>query len=216
MGAFKRSDWNDIIDRANGLINTCNNTEVTPLNHVSENHIWTRADIEAVRSKLTELCSNASFSAPLIKWTQAIISELNAATENCECKESNCKECEWNNQPFNPYTPATPPDYTFSASMSPVPFCYWQLQLANEIIGTPGYLGRYCWVIARNEFASIPLGTMTISCQSHPIITNVDAKINVGSPGWLDVWGLCSSLCTLPGQIPGLPSMLKITPCPPE
>ena len=86
MGAFTRSAWNSIIDQINALIASCG-SGVAPLSEVAPAHIWTVQDILAVRSTLTQLCtsSNPSFSAVTVKWTQAIIDEINAAIAGCQC-----------------------------------------------------------------------------------------------------------------------------------
>jgi len=83
---WKRTDWNDIIDRINGLADEgCVIAE--PLEEVDEGHIWTVQDITDVRDKLTAICSNSpSFSVETVKWTQAIIDELNQAIDDCQCQ----------------------------------------------------------------------------------------------------------------------------------
>lgn len=82
---WTRADWNDLIGRINALADQgCIIAE--PLEEVSEGHIWLVQDITDARDKLTEICDNApTFAAETVKWTQAIIDELNDAIENCEC-----------------------------------------------------------------------------------------------------------------------------------
>ena len=81
--AFKRSDWNSIIDQVNALITSCGSA-VAQLTEVPTDHIWSVADILVVRDALTQLC-NSTFSADTVKWTQAIIDEINNAIANCQC-----------------------------------------------------------------------------------------------------------------------------------
>jgi len=82
---WTRADWNDLIDRINGLAyEGC--VIGDELEEVAEGHIWSVQDITDARDKLTEICSNApGFSAETVKWTQEIIDELNDAITNCEC-----------------------------------------------------------------------------------------------------------------------------------
>ena len=86
MAVLTLSDWNSIIDQINALIASCG-SGVAPLSQVTGPHIWTVQDILTVRSTLTQLCtsSNPTFSAATMKWTQAIIDEINAAIAGCRC-----------------------------------------------------------------------------------------------------------------------------------
>ena len=76
---WKRTDWNDIIDRVNDL---CTNpdsgcTGIHPLDDVEADHIWSVDDVQQVRDKLTEICSDNQFNADLRLWKQDIIDEIN-------------------------------------------------------------------------------------------------------------------------------------------
>jgi hypothetical protein len=91
--AWKRSDWNDIIQRVNAL---CTNPDpgcdaLSTLDEVPENHKWSVGDITSVRNKLTEICDENTFSAELVKWKQDIIDEIEAAIDAgwCNC----CADC---------------------------------------------------------------------------------------------------------------------------
>lgn len=90
--AWRREDWNDIIQRINDLIANpdpgCEDIE--SLEEVAGRHIWTPDDIAAVRDKLVEICPENIFEAETVKWKQQIIDEIEAAIENgwCDC-------CEW-------------------------------------------------------------------------------------------------------------------------
>ena len=81
---WTRAKWNDIIRRINERIEQCQSG--TPLEEVPEGHIWSVADIIAVRSRLEGMCRNEfDFSADLVKWTQTLIDELDDAIDNCDC-----------------------------------------------------------------------------------------------------------------------------------
>ena len=84
--AWTRDDWNAIIQKVNALIdNGCVNGVKLP--EISGNHKWSVADVVAVRTTLTAMCANSpKFDVPTVKWTQAIIDELNAAIKNCQCQ----------------------------------------------------------------------------------------------------------------------------------
>lgn len=78
--AFTLGDWNDILNRINALIAN-NGLSATPLPLVVGQHRWSVTDIVAARNKLTEIGSTLIFVAPLVKWTQVIIDELNEAID---------------------------------------------------------------------------------------------------------------------------------------
>lgn len=81
---WTRDNWNGIIRQVNDRIEQCQAGD--PLPEVREGHIWSVADIAAVRDKLTEICDNAfEFSTELLKWKQDIIDELNDAIGACDC-----------------------------------------------------------------------------------------------------------------------------------
>ena len=84
---WKRTDWNDIIDRVNDL---CTNpdsgcTGIDPLDDVEADHIWSVDDVQQVRDKLTEICSDNQFNADLRLWKQDIIDEINDAISRGCC-----------------------------------------------------------------------------------------------------------------------------------
>jgi hypothetical protein len=88
---WKRTDWNDIIDKINALISQCND-DVAPLDYVPENHKWSVTDIIVARDTISAHCSNAEFNTELKKWKQEIIDELNTAMGDCDCGEGKpCK-----------------------------------------------------------------------------------------------------------------------------
>jgi hypothetical protein len=97
---WTRDDWNDIIQRVNAISDSgCSSG--TPLPEVAENHIWTIDDIELVRGRLTQMCSNSpSFTTDLEKWKQEIIDEIEEAIENCQC----CDPMDDNGITYGPFS----------------------------------------------------------------------------------------------------------------
>ncbi|CAK9072284.1 SPFH domain-containing protein [Durusdinium trenchii] len=61
---------------------------------VTAPHVWSVSDVEAIRAKLTDICADNSFEAPLTIWSQAIIDEIEAAIANgwCNCEDA-CGVC---------------------------------------------------------------------------------------------------------------------------
>jgi hypothetical protein len=90
--AYKRTDWNSIIQRVNALCQSpsagCD--AVALLDEVGENHRWSVQNIQAVRDKLTEICSENTFTAELVKWKQDIVDEIEAAIARGWC---GCVSC---------------------------------------------------------------------------------------------------------------------------
>ena len=81
---WTRDDWNDIIRRVNDLAEECSLGDL--LDEVPENHVWSVADITAVRNWLEDNCANSPpFSAELVKWKSDVIDELGEAINDCEC-----------------------------------------------------------------------------------------------------------------------------------
>jgi hypothetical protein len=83
---FKLSDWNGIITDVNNKIDDCD-CELPYLPLADSNHLWSAADIVAMRTTLQNLCigSSPTFTAPLVKWSQAIVDELQTAISQCSC-----------------------------------------------------------------------------------------------------------------------------------
>ncbi len=78
---FTFDDWKAIVDRVNAL--SCVGTH---LPEPTSPKRWSVADIVSVRNKLAAICANhPTFSAATVKWTQAVIDELNTAITNCQC-----------------------------------------------------------------------------------------------------------------------------------
>jgi hypothetical protein len=83
MSAWKNSDWSNIISEVNGLAinpprNQCDYgpSPLEPLPMIGPDHKWSKDDIRAVRRKLLEMRDDNRFEAPLVKWSESIISEM--------------------------------------------------------------------------------------------------------------------------------------------
>jgi hypothetical protein len=87
--------WNNLLTQINNLAKSppqgCKALDVLPL--VTAPHKWSGADISAVRSKLSAICSNNVFNAPATgKWLRSVIDELNTAIRKgwCNCQQPCC------------------------------------------------------------------------------------------------------------------------------
>lgn len=96
--AWKREDWNDIIQRINDLVQNPDSgcDTLTPLDEVDPNHIWTKQDVIDVRDKLQEICNENTFNEVLRLWSQVVIDEINEAIDNGWCGCSDREVIEWN------------------------------------------------------------------------------------------------------------------------
>ncbi len=83
---FKLSDWNSIVQAINALIaKSSSSTPSLPI--ITAPHRWSVADIVAARNALIAICTNGpTFNAATVKWTQAIVTELNTAIADCVCQ----------------------------------------------------------------------------------------------------------------------------------
>jgi len=93
MAAFKRSDWNQIIQQVNDIrANPPSGCDpLDPIDEVGPNHIWTFGDIQEVQDALIETCETITFSETPELWKQSIIDEINDAMSqvwcDCQCSE---------------------------------------------------------------------------------------------------------------------------------
>ena len=89
--AWKRSDWNAIVQQVNDLIadppSGC--PQLDALEEVGPSHKWSAKDFLAVRSRLFEMCNYSTFIAFAYKWKRDLIDEINAAISNgwCGCED---------------------------------------------------------------------------------------------------------------------------------
>ena len=82
---FTRSDWNNIVDDINDRRTGCGYSDGL-LSLLPENSIWTIANVIAARNSLLDTCNPPpTFSEPVIKWTKAMVEELENAISNCDC-----------------------------------------------------------------------------------------------------------------------------------
>jgi hypothetical protein len=97
MTAWKRTDWNNIITRVNDLCvappaeTDC--VAIAILDQVDPDHIWTKADIQTVRDKLSAICSANTWTEELRLWAQATVDEINAAIAAGWCNCTPDQQC---------------------------------------------------------------------------------------------------------------------------
>lgn len=90
---YSIDDWNNLVNAVNAkLENPPENTNcspVDPIEEVEDPHRWSVEDIEIVRNKLIQTCSDINFSEPVEMWKPWIIDEIAAALEEtwCDCEE---------------------------------------------------------------------------------------------------------------------------------
>jgi len=100
MPAYKRTDWNDIIQQVNDVLqNPPPDTDCEPLptlDEVGPNHRWSKADIQEVQDALKATCEDISFDTIPELWKQSIIDEINEAIEQawCDCEPDDEPDCE--------------------------------------------------------------------------------------------------------------------------
>ena len=84
--AWTRDDWNAIIQKVNVLIdNGCANA-VKPLEISGDDKLVSSRHRGGSQHANSYVCEQPKFYVPTVKWTQAIIDELNAAITNCQCQ----------------------------------------------------------------------------------------------------------------------------------
>lgn len=95
MSVYKRSDWNDLLDSVNSVLqNPPEDTDCEPIDiipPVGVKHRWSKDDIREVQDKLRETCPDITFSEIPETWKQSIIDEINDALGQAWC---DCEECE--------------------------------------------------------------------------------------------------------------------------
>lgn len=90
---FKRSDWNDIIQQVNAVLqNPPTGTDCEPLpalEEVGPLHRWSKDDVQEVQDALKATCPSITFSAIPELWKQSIIDEITEAIGQawCDCDE---------------------------------------------------------------------------------------------------------------------------------
>jgi hypothetical protein len=91
MNPYTIDDWNELLRVVNVKLQDPPSGEscqpVDTIEEVSDPHIWSVDDVQAVRDKLIETCDDISFSEPLEIWRQEIIDEILLAIDQtwCDC-----------------------------------------------------------------------------------------------------------------------------------
>jgi len=90
--AFKRSDWNDLIDAVNEVLQNppdgCN--PLPTIAHVGPGTIWRKSHIRQVQDAIKATCDDITFGPVPDLWEQSIVDEINNKLEQAWC---NCDEC---------------------------------------------------------------------------------------------------------------------------
>jgi len=94
--------WNELIRQVNALIDDCVGKDVTSLELLEPDHIFTSGDVSAVQNKLIELCDENTFEDIPALWQVSTIDELIAAINAGICGE--CEEdCEDVDEQFDSF-----------------------------------------------------------------------------------------------------------------
>jgi len=208
---YTRDDWNDIIQQVNDLaVNPDEGCDpVATLPEVDPDHIWTKDDITQVRDKLTEICSDNTFSAELRLWAQEIIDEINDAIAQGWCDCEVCELCEFGYEQSWNLLFAIPcrgdwldPNYPYCSG-----YCHrmnWAPSINGIPVGSTGYNNRY-WMVCRYNIYTgerawsdpFPDGTSgLISCEGNIVATmDTSGRLGMGlaePEGYqLEVWVGC-------------------------
>jgi hypothetical protein len=158
--AWKRSDWNAIIQQVNDLSHNppegCD--ALDPLPTVGPNHKWSRSDIYTLQERLLEMCDEDVFVGYHAKWAQSIITELNQAIDNEWC---GCEPNQWEG-PYEvefAFDTTTYPGSTiveeyedfycgghWTATREIFPSTEWSFGPGEWQVGPPGITNRYARV----------------------------------------------------------------------
>ncbi len=119
-GTFRLDQWNSLIRDVNAILaNPPGDCEaIAPLPEVTAPHIWVKADVEAVRDKLSATCPDITFSAELKLWRAEILDEIEAAMAQAWC---NCG------------------DEDTEATFGPVRFTWTEIEAAYDPVKCCGY-----------------------------------------------------------------------------
>lgn len=208
---WKRTDWNDIIDKINALISQCND-DVAPLDYVPENHKWSVQDITEARNKIIEHCSNANFTTELVKWKQEIVDELNTAMGDCDCHGSagaDCEPCMWDHGPVSGGF-LIPKSVGYDFSVEIPPYGNAESILNGVHLCSSGYLGRgmlFCWDHNKDYFLNV--GGCNISCLGKIMYPHCQPSDYPQYPITIYMLGYCSTggICSPDNQ------MIKVNRC---
>lgn len=118
---FTREEWNDLVQQVNDKINEDHEDEVhkddgdrpcdppEEIQEAEEDHIWTRSDIEDMRTALEDMCPNFEMDdmdEPDQLWKTWLIDQIEDGISQawCDCEKDEC-ECE--ERDINVYTVPT-------------------------------------------------------------------------------------------------------------
>lgn len=90
--AFKRSDWNDLIDSVNSVITNppsgC--TARPPIEHVGPSTIWRKSHVRQLQDAISATCNSIVFDAIPDLWKQSIVDEIRSKLTQAWCNSSDC------------------------------------------------------------------------------------------------------------------------------
>jgi hypothetical protein len=166
--AFKRDDWNAVIDSVNEVITNppsgCD--PLDPIEHVEPNTVWRKSHIQEVQDALKATCDQIEFSPIPDLWKSSILAEiegkLSQAWCNCDCKsEDGTTVVLYDNGPPKVVSPCLGTD---------TPDILLRSLINNLQAGRSGIVGRIWRVFRRNHrndgaVTQVQLATGVLSCQ---------------------------------------------------
>ena len=175
VAPFKRSDWNGILQQINALI-TANGLSAAVLPTVPNGHRWSTADIQAARNKLNKISLvQLVFAAPLVKWSQAIVDELNAAIRNCVCVDPTVHVVE---MPLITTHPGTLQYYDFSTSVAFSRLPVYLVNIRDGAIRDAGHKSYLLAIFIRD--VGLPMGASQPPNSLVPIVGCPAGRVSHG------------------------------------
>lgn len=175
---YTRSSWNCLLTQINNLNDQawglC--TPFQPsLPLVGEKHRWSVSDVVAARNRLQQICKDNVFTAPLTRWSNAILDELDTAINSgwCDC-DPGCQDCVPTTMNITQVVSSTNIDHT----------------TCSEWVWHPGYWIGPIWIPGWWEEIIHDLDIKTNHTNIHATINNVQLYTDTRPvcPGWRWRW----------------------------
>lgn len=94
MSAFKRSEWNALLEDINAArANPPEDTDceaLPPLELVGPKHRWSKGDISVAQNAISEMCPDTSFDEIPDRWMQETVDALRDSIGWCGCEPDDC------------------------------------------------------------------------------------------------------------------------------